>query len=50
MWIFMSVQGKTWKNTGGVDISLDNLSPASRFKKQPGPSMNQLQQQGNPGE
>ncbi|KAK3095229.1 hypothetical protein FSP39_011892 [Pinctada imbricata] len=36
----------TWTDTASkVNISLDNLSPASKYQKQAQPSMNQLQQQ-----
>ena len=31
-----------WSNTGGVDISLDSLSPGASKGKAPLPSMNQL--------
>jgi len=44
----MQPQGKTWQQKGTVDINLDDLSAASRFKKQQNPSMNSLQHNGAP--
>ena len=35
----------TWSNSGGVDISLDNLAPISPKEKPHQPSMNQLYMQ-----
>lgn len=35
-------QKNTWSNSGSLDISLDNLSPASKFQKHNAPTMNQL--------
>ncbi|XP_074641630.1 uncharacterized protein LOC141899306 isoform X2 [Tubulanus polymorphus] len=39
----ISNSNNTWAGVG-VDISLDSLSPASKYQKQTAPSMNQLQQ------
>ncbi|XP_064629877.1 clathrin interactor 1-like isoform X3 [Lineus longissimus] len=38
----------TWSNTGSIDISLNDLSPASKYQKHQAPSINQLQQQQSP--
>lgn len=42
--------GNTWtSDSSKVNISMDALSPANKYQKQPQPSMNQLQQQGTMG-
>ena len=38
-----------WANTGGVDISLDSLTPGVSREKPPMPSMNQLTNTNMPG-
>ena len=37
----------TWSGVRGVNINLDNLSSASKYKKTQAPSMNQLSQGGS---